>query len=71
MAELRTIARTFVADPTSGVCIRDRLKGLTSADETVLRLVGTHLGSLASRDLKARCADGLEHSTDTWARRKA
>ncbi|MGY5036049.1 IS200/IS605 family accessory protein TnpB-related protein, partial [Streptomyces sp. 900116325] len=29
-----------------------------------------HQGALASRDLKARCADGLEHSADTWAARK-
>ncbi|MFF1770481.1 IS200/IS605 family accessory protein TnpB-related protein [Streptomyces sp. NPDC058251] len=36
----------------------------------MLRLLGAHLGSLASKDLKARCAHGLEHSTDTWAVRK-
>src|SRR6478609_2840645 len=70
MADLRTIARPFAADPASGVCIRDRLKGLTAQDEKVLRLVGEHNGSLASRDLKARCQDGLDHSTDTWAARK-
>ena len=70
MADLRTIARPFAADPASGVCIRDRLKGLTAQDEKVLRLVGGHNGSLASRDLKARCQDGLDHSTDTWAARK-
>nr|WP_308130050.1 hypothetical protein [Kitasatospora aureofaciens] len=67
---LRQIARPFVADPVSGVCIRDRLKGLTAEDEKVLRLVGEHMGSLASRDLASRCRDGLEHSTDTWAARK-
>ncbi|MGW2940173.1 IS200/IS605 family accessory protein TnpB-related protein, partial [Streptomyces sp. NPDC001156] len=38
--------------------------------EEVLRLVGAHLGSLAARDLKRRCADGLEHSADRWAKRK-
>ncbi|MDT9692260.1 transposase [Streptomyces sp. P9(2023)] len=54
----------------SGVAIRDRLKGLTTEDDKVLRLVGEHLGSLASRDLKTRCADGLEHDKDTWAARK-
>jgi hypothetical protein len=52
------------------VAVRDRLKHLTAEDERVLRLVGAHLGTLASRDLKARCADGLEHSADTWAARK-
>ncbi|MET1073282.1 MAG: hypothetical protein ABWY11_11605 [Umezawaea sp.] len=50
--------------------IRDRLKGLVAEDEKVLRLVGRHLGSLASRDLKVRCADGFDHSSRTWAGRK-
>ncbi|MFI0353347.1 IS200/IS605 family accessory protein TnpB-related protein [Actinomadura sp. 9N407] len=36
----------------------------------VLRLVGVHMGSLASGDLARRCRDGLEHSADTWAARK-
>lgn len=67
---LRDIARPFVADGPSGVSIRDRLKGLTSTDEEVLRLVGGHLGSLAGRDLAVRCRDGLDHSSDTWAARK-
>jgi IS605 OrfB family transposase len=67
---LREIARPFVADGPSGVSIRDRLKALTSEDEKVLRLVGAHMGRLASRDLARRCRDGLEHSTDTWAERK-
>ncbi|MEV7026954.1 IS200/IS605 family accessory protein TnpB-related protein [Kitasatospora sp. NPDC093558] len=67
---LREIARPFVADGPSGVSIRDRLKGLTPEDDKVLRLVGEHMGHLASRDLAARCRDGLEHCTDTWARRK-
>jgi IS605 OrfB family transposase len=67
---LRPISPPFVALGPSGVAIRDRLKHLTFGDEQVLRLVGAHLGSLASKDLKARCADGLEHSTDTWAVRK-
>src|SRR5258708_22136680 len=67
---LRQIARPFVADGPTGVSIRDRLKGLTAGDEKVLRLVGAHLGTLASRDLARRCRDGLEHSTDTWAGRK-
>lgn len=67
---LRAISRPFVADGPSGVSIRDRLRGLTAQDEKVLRLVGGHMGRLATLDLKARCADGLEHSTDTWADRK-
>ncbi|MET9886006.1 IS200/IS605 family accessory protein TnpB-related protein [Streptomyces sp. NPDC006430] len=68
--QLRAIDAPFVALGPSGVAIRDRLKGLTAQEETVLRGVGEHLGVLASRDLKQRCADGLEHSTHTWAARK-
>ncbi|MEU6323795.1 IS200/IS605 family accessory protein TnpB-related protein [Streptomyces sp. NPDC047009] len=67
---LRTIAAPFVAVGPSGVAIRTRIKGLTPDDEQVLRLVGAHLGSLASKDLKRRCAEGLEHSADPWAKRK-
>ncbi|MGW3734110.1 IS200/IS605 family accessory protein TnpB-related protein [Streptomyces sp. NPDC005148] len=53
-----------------GVAVRDRLKHLTAEDERVLRAVGAHQGALASRDLKTRCANGLEHGADTWAARK-
>ncbi|WP_409467336.1 hypothetical protein [Streptomyces sp. HC307] len=53
-----------------GVAVRDRLKHLTTMDEKVLRLVGDHLGALASRGLKARCAARLDHDTDAWAERK-
>lgn len=48
MADLRDIGRPFVAEGPTGVSIRDRLKGLTTEDEKVLRLVGAHLGTLAS-----------------------
>lgn len=68
--QLREIAPSFVALGPCGVSIRDRLKNLTVQDEKVLRLVGTHLGSLAAKDLKTRCEDGLEHSTQSWAARK-
>jgi IS605 OrfB family transposase len=68
--KLRSIQAPFVALGPSGVAIRDRLKHLTPEDEKVLRLVGEHLGHLASLDLKARCADGLEHNSTTWAARK-
>lgn len=60
----------FVVPGPSGVAVRTRLKGLTAADETVLRLIGDHLGSLASRDLKTRCVAGLEHDGEAWAERK-
>ncbi|MCX4693682.1 transposase [Streptomyces sp. NBC_01408] len=70
MAGLRTIAAPFVAPGPSGVSIRDRLRHLTFADEKVLQLVGDHLGSLAGKDLKARCQAGLDHDTEAWAERK-
>ncbi|MEV0492833.1 IS200/IS605 family accessory protein TnpB-related protein [Streptomyces atratus] len=66
----RELAASFVVSGPAGMAIRDRLGHLTSQDEKVLRAVGEHQGALASRDLKARCADGLEHSADTWASRK-
>ncbi|MFJ9706197.1 IS200/IS605 family accessory protein TnpB-related protein [Streptomyces sp. NPDC101234] len=60
----------FVVPGPAGVAVRARLKGLTGEDLEVLCLVGDHLGSLASRDLKERCAAGPEHDSGQWARRK-
>lgn len=68
--QLRTIDAPFIALGPSGVAIHDRLKDAAPQDEKVLRLAGEHLGPLASRDLKERCAEANEHSTDTWASRK-
>jgi hypothetical protein len=70
MGGLRETAAPFVALGPSSVAVRDRLKGLTAGDEEVLRLVGDHLGTLASRDLRARCTAGLEHDGERWAERK-
>ncbi|MGA5136061.1 IS200/IS605 family element transposase accessory protein TnpB [Streptomyces azureus] len=70
MGVLREVAAPFVVPGPSGVAVRDRLKQLTAADERVLRLVGDHLGSLASRDLRVRCAAGPEHDSAAWADRK-
>ncbi|MFE7443073.1 IS200/IS605 family accessory protein TnpB-related protein [Streptomyces chartreusis] len=67
---MRDVSLPYVAPGLTGVAIRTRLKGLTPVDENVLRSVGAHMGSLASRDLAVRCRDGLEHSADTWAVRK-
>lgn len=67
---LRDVTAPFVAPGPSGVAIRGSLKGLTAQDEKVLRLVGDLLGSLASQDLKTRCAAGLDHDSDRWAQRK-
>ncbi|MFJ8254973.1 IS200/IS605 family accessory protein TnpB-related protein [Streptomyces sp. NPDC094466] len=70
MVGVRALAAPFVVSSPSGVAVRDRLKLLTAEDERVLRAVGEHQGALASRDLKIRCADGLEHGAGTWASRK-
>ncbi|MFE7396352.1 IS200/IS605 family accessory protein TnpB-related protein [Streptomyces sp. NPDC057557] len=70
MGGVREPAAPFVVPGPCGVAVRDRLKHLTPQDERVLRAVGEHQGALASRDLRARCADGLEHSAYTWASRK-
>ncbi|MFE7239147.1 IS200/IS605 family accessory protein TnpB-related protein [Streptomyces sp. NPDC057580] len=70
MGGVRKLAVPFVVPGPCGVAIRDRLKHLTPQDEKVLRTVGEHQGALASRDLKARCADGHDHSAETWASRK-
>jgi hypothetical protein len=68
--KLRTICPSFVAPGPSGVAVRGRLKGVSTRDEQVLRAVGTHLGSLASKDLKDQCAAGMEHDAGAWAARK-
>ncbi|MER5794570.1 IS200/IS605 family accessory protein TnpB-related protein [Streptomyces sp. NPDC001980] len=70
MGGLREVAAPFVVPGPLGTSVRDRLKGLSTGDEKVLRLVGDHLGALASRDLKARCTAGLDHDFDAWAGRK-
>ncbi|RPE47075.1 IS605 OrfB family transposase [Streptomyces sp. Ag109_O5-1] len=61
---------SFVVPGPSGVAVRTRLKGLTAGDEKVLGMVGDLLGTLASRDLKARCAAGLQHDSEQWAQHK-
>ncbi|MBC2905703.1 transposase [Streptomyces sp. PSKA01] len=70
MGGLREVAAAFVVPGPAGVAVRDRLKALTAEDEKVLRLAGDHLGTLASRDLKARCAAGPDHDSERWAERK-
>jgi len=54
---LRPVAAPFVAAAPGGARVRARLR-LPPQDEAVLRAVGAHLGSLAGRDLAARCAEG-------------
>ena len=54
---LRPIAEPFVAAAPAGARERTRLR-VSAQDEEVLWAVGRHLGSLASRDLAARCGEG-------------
>jgi hypothetical protein len=54
---LRRIADPFVTVGPAGARVRTRLR-VSPRDEAVLRAAGTHLGSLAGRDLAARCAEG-------------
>ncbi len=52
---LRLVAAPFVVAARGGVRMRARLRP-SPQDEAVLRAAGAHLGSLAGRDLAARCA---------------
>jgi hypothetical protein len=54
---LRPIAVPFVAAAPAGARVRTRLR-VSPQDAEVLRATGAHLGSLAGRDLAARCAEG-------------
>ena len=54
---LRLVAAPFVAAAPEGARVRARLRP-SPQDEAVLRAAGAHLGSLAGRDLAARCAEG-------------
>jgi hypothetical protein len=54
---LREIAEPFVAAAPSWARVRTRLR-VSPRDAELLRAVGRHLGSLAGRDLAARCAEG-------------
>ncbi len=57
MSVLREIAEPFVVAPPAGVRVRTKLR-VCGVDAAVLREVGGYLGSLASADLAARCAEG-------------
>ena len=57
MSALREIAGPFVVAPPAGTRVRTRLR-VSGIDAAVLREVGGYLGSLASADLAARCAEG-------------
>ena len=69
---LRPVAAPFVAAAPAGARVRTRLR-VSGQDEAVLRAAGRHLGSLAGRDLAARCAEGRLDATGravSRARRK-
>jgi IS605 OrfB family transposase len=57
MAALRPIAAPFVSAAPAGVRVRARLR-VSGQDEAVLWAAGRHLGSLAGKDLAARCGEG-------------
>ena len=54
---LRPVGVPFVAAAPGGARVRARLS-VSAGDAAVLRAAGGHLGSLAGRDLAARCAEG-------------
>jgi hypothetical protein len=65
---LRPVAGPFVVAAPAGARVRTRLR-VSHQDEAVLRAVGSHLGSLAGRDLAARCAEGRLDATGRAASR--
>ena len=56
-SSLHPVAAPFVAAALAGARVRTRLR-VSGQDEAVLRAAGRHLGSLAGRDLAARCSEG-------------
>jgi hypothetical protein len=70
VGRLREIAAPFVAGAPAGARVRTRLR-VSPEGAAVLRAVGSHLGSLAGRDLAARCAQGrLDASGRAISRRE-
>lgn len=57
MGGLRRIAAPFAVAAPVGARVRTRLR-VSPDDSAVLRTAGSYLGSLAGRDLAARCAEG-------------
>ena len=57
MSRLRELAEPFVVAAPAGARVRTRLR-VSPRDAEVLTAVGRHLGTLAGRDLAARCAEG-------------
>jgi hypothetical protein len=66
---LRKVRASFVAAAPAGARVRARLR-VSAQDALVLTAVGRHLGSLAGRDLAARCAAGRLGARDRAASRR-
>jgi IS605 OrfB family transposase len=57
VSRLRELAEPFAAAAPAGARVRTRLR-VSPRDAEALTAVGRHLGTLAGRDLAARCAEG-------------
>jgi hypothetical protein len=66
---LREVRPSFAVAGPPGARVRTRLR-LSAQDEAVLQAAGRHLGSLASADLAARCAEGRLDAHGRAASRK-
>jgi len=70
LVSLRPIAEPFVAAAPAGARVRTRLR-VNGTDAVVLTQVGELLGSLAGRDLAARCREGrLDAKGEAQSRQK-
>jgi hypothetical protein len=68
--KLRRAAAPFVAAVPAGTRVRTRLR-VTGEDAAVLRAAGSHLGSLAGRDLRVRSQEGrLDRNGQAVSRRE-
>jgi hypothetical protein len=67
---VRKISPPVLPIPPVTASIRTRINRLSEHDETVLKVVGRHLGSLASLDLAERIRPGDAHDRHGWADRK-
>ena len=67
---VRKISPPVLPIPPATTSIRTRIKDLSERDVTVLKVVGRHLGSLASLDLAERIRPGDAHDRHGWADRK-
>lgn len=67
--KLRPAAAPFVEAAPAGTRVRTRLR-VSPEDAAVLRATGRHLGSLAGRDLAARCAEGRLNAAQTAVSRR-